>query len=256
MRLIAEFYCTRQRAGPLVKECRSVRPRLSQDDTRADRKAKNEIIRYAHSAVCRSQVDRLELRLALFEYEGQHYTLTFDNAHLPPDFPGVRKALRAFMARLTRWRKGEPFDWIYCIEGKHGDHRYHVHMVLRDRDFPPAVVQYLWKCGEVDDEPVLRKEGGYRRLAEYFNKESSDGFIIPIGRHPWSCSRSISQQLPEPDRWQEDSCVICIPDEVIWARRGDRSNDFGSHYYGSYILDKKAYKEYYNNAHAHARVQS
>ena len=57
------FYCVRQRAGPLVKECRSIRPRLSQEDTRDDRKAKNELIRYAHSAVCRTQADRLELRL-------------------------------------------------------------------------------------------------------------------------------------------------------------------------------------------------
>ena len=244
------FYCTRQRAGPLIKECRSIRPRLSADDTRDDRKAKNEIIRYAHSAVCRTQADRLELRLALFEFDGLHCTLTYDNDHLPPDFAGVRRSLRAFMARLSRWRKGAPFDWIYCIEGKHGDHRYHIHMVLRDSDFPPAVVRYLWKAGEVDDEPVLRKEGGYRRLAEYFNKESPDGFIIPIGRHPWSCSRSLSQKLPPPERWRDSSNLIEIPDEIVWARRGERTNDFGSYYYGSYILNKQ---EYFNRVRACAQ---
>lgn len=247
------WWCTRQQAGPLIKECRAVRPRLSQADTREDRKAKNEILRYAHSSVCRTQVDRLELRLALYEYEGQHYILTFDNDHLPSDFSGVRKVLRAFMARALRWRKGAPFDWIYCIEGKHGDHRYHIHMVLRDSDFPPAVVRFLWKYGEVDDEPVLRKEGGYRRLAEYFNKESSDGFVIPIGRHPWSCSRSLRQKLQPAEKWCDTSGLILIPDEVVWARRGDRSNDFGSYYYGSYILNKK---EYFNRVRACARVQS
>lgn len=234
------FYCTRQRAGSLVKECRSLRPKLTPEDTRDDRKAKNEIIRYAHSAVCRTQADRLELRLALFGYEGQHYTLTYDNLYLPRDFQGVRKSLRAFMGRAKRWRHGEPFDWIYAIEGKHGDHRYHIHMVLRDSDFPPAVVRHLWKTGEVDDEPVLRKEGGYRRLAEYLNKESSDGFVIPVGRHPWSCSRSLSQQLQPPEKWRDASGVIEIPDQVIWARRGERTNDFGSYYYGSYILPKNS----------------
>ena len=244
------FFCTRQRAGPLVKECRSLRPRFSSADTAADRKAKNEIIRCAHSAVCRTQADRLELRLALFEYDGVHYTLTFDNANLPKTFANVRKTLRAFMARASRWRKGAPFDWIYCIEGKHGDHRYHIHMILRDEDFPPAVVRFLWKAGEVDDEPVLRKEGGYRRLAEYLNKESPDGFIIPIGRHPWSCSRSLSQKLPPAERWQEDSGVIDIPDAIIWARRGERTNDFGSHYYGSYIQEKKSYLQ----SRAHTRA--
>ena len=235
------FYCTRQRAGPLVKECRSFRPRFSQDDTREDRKAKNEILRYAHSAVCRTQADRLELWLALFGYEGQHYTLTYDDAHLPPDFNGVRRTLRAFMARAKRWHHDQPFDWIYAIEGKHGDHRYHTHMILRDNDFPPAVVQYLWKYGWVDDEPVLRKEGGYRRLAEYLTKESSDGFIIPIGRHPWSRSRTLTGQLPPPERWRDTSGMIYIPDNIMWARRGERTNDFGAHYYGSYIYDKRSF---------------
>ena len=47
----AIWYCTRQRAGPLVKECRALRPRLSQEDTREDHRAKQEILRYSHSAV-------------------------------------------------------------------------------------------------------------------------------------------------------------------------------------------------------------
>lgn len=230
------WYCVRQRAGPLVKECRALRPRLSSDDTWDDQRAKNVIIKTQHSAVCRTQVDRLELRLALFGYTGNHYTLTFDPLHLPRDFPGVRKALRAFMARSKRFRDNLPFDWIYCIEGLHGDHRYHIHLILRDEDFPPAVVRFLWRYGDVDDEPVLRKEGGYRRLAEYFNKERTDGFFIPIGRHPWSCSRSLSRQLAPPERWKDSSGVIYIPDNVKWSRKGGCVNDFGSYCYGSYIV--------------------
>ena len=58
------WYCVRQRAGPLVKECRALRPRLSRYDSREDRRYKNEIVRSKHTAVCRTQVDRLELRLA------------------------------------------------------------------------------------------------------------------------------------------------------------------------------------------------
>lgn len=232
------WYCTRQRAGPLVKECRAIRPRLSVADSPDDRRDKRQIVNSPHSAVCRTQADRLELRLALYGFEGSHYTLTFDDANLPRDFAGVRKAFRAFAGRIKRWQKGQPFDYIYCIEGLHGDHRYHIHTVFRDSDFSPAEIRYLWKYGEVDDEPVLRKEGGYRRLAVYFNKERTDGYWIPIGRHPWSCSRSLSQAIPPPERWMDDSGVIEIPDDVIWARRGDGNNDFGSYYYGSYILPK------------------
>lgn len=234
-----QWYCVRQRAGPLVKECRAIRPRLSREDSLADRKAKNEIIRSPHSAVCRSQADRLELRLALFGYGGSHHTLTYDSIHLPPNFKAVRATLRAFVGRARRFNGGEPFDWIYCIEGLHGDHRYHIHMVLRDRDFPPAVVRHLWTAGEAWDEPVLMPTGGYRRLAEYFTKERTDGVIIPIGRHPWSCSRSLSHQLMPPERWRDSNGAVEIPAQVFWARRGQCENSFGAYNYASYINPQK-----------------
>lgn len=230
------WYCVRQRAGPLVKECRALRPRLSTGDSQADRRAKREVLASPHSAVCRSQADRLELRLALFGTEGLHHTLTFDPAHLPRDFPGVRASLRAFMARARRRRMGEPFDWIYCIEGLHGDHRYHIHLILRERDFSPEAVARLWTGGAVHTEPVLEPWGGYRRLAEYLNKERTDGVVIPIGRHPWSCSRGLSRRLPPPDRWRDESGAIVVPPRVRWSRRGNRENDFGAYNYASYIL--------------------
>ena len=235
------WFCCRQRAGPLVKECRALRPRLSSDDSPQDRRDKNEIIRSPHSAVCRSQADRLELRLALFGYEGNHYTLTYDDEHLPKNFAGVRNTLRAFFLRAKRWRNGRPFDYIYCIEGKHGDHRFHIHSVFRDHQLPPAVMQYLWKYGEVDDEPVLRgKHDSYRRLAKYFNKEATDGIVIPIGARPWVCSRSLSAQLPAPERWQDSSGVIHIPDDVYSSGRASTQNEFGSYYYGWYIEPKNS----------------
>ncbi len=68
---------------------------------------------------------------------------------------------------MQRWHGG-PFDWIGCIEGKHGDHRFHVHLVLRDEDFSPAEVRHLWTAGDVDDEPVLMREaatGGWPSIS-------------------------------------------------------------------------------------------
>ncbi len=251
----ANWICVRQRAGPLVKECRAIRPRFRREDDPNTKRQKAEIVRSPHTAVCRTQADRLELRLALFAYEGSHYTLTFDPAHLPPNFGEVRRCLRSFLARAKRWRGGKPYDYIYCIEGKHGDHRYHIHLVLRDSEFSPAEVRHLWKCGEVDDEPVLHREGGYRRLAEYFNKERSDGVIIPIGRHPWSCSRSLSRQLPEPERWMDASGVVEIPDDVLWSTRSRHENDFGAYAFGSYIL-APAYGPLSLESVAHARARA
>ena len=104
------WYCVRQRAGPLVKECRAIRPRLSKYDTPYERREKNMIL-YPNrdSSVCRSNVDRLELRLALFGNEGRIYTLTF--ADEPARFADCRKLWRAYLRKLQR-KRGQGFDYI------------------------------------------------------------------------------------------------------------------------------------------------
>ena len=71
------WICVRQHAGPLVKEQRAVRPRLSQYDSPYERAEKNKILRPPRdSGVCRTRMDRLELLLALFGFDGWSYTLT------------------------------------------------------------------------------------------------------------------------------------------------------------------------------------
>lgn len=245
------WHCCRQRAGTLVKECRALRPRFRADDSALDHRAKAELKKYQKSAVNRRQVDRLEIRLAVLGPLGTHYTLTFDDEHLPRDFSGVRRALRAFFARVKRYLgDSEPLDYIYAIEGLHGDHRYHIHFVAPYNRLSPAEVAYLWRQGSVDDEPVLRtrsfrdpesgawvkvSDGGYLRVAEYLNKERTDGIIIPIGRHPWSCSRSLNAKVPAPEIWMDSTNAIEIPNTAIWARRGSMENDFGAYYYASWI---------------------
>lgn len=242
--------CSRIRAGPLVKECRALRPRFRSGETALDHRAKAELKRYQRSAVNRKQVDRLEIRLALLGPTGSHYTLTYDDDHLPEDFGGVRRSLRAFLSRVGRWRDGRPLDYAYAIEGLHGDHRYHIHFACPYADLSPTEIAHLWRQGEVNDEPVLLThpvkdvktgewvtvcDGGFRRLAEYFNKEPTDGFFIPLGRHPWGCSRSLNAKVEPPERWRDVSGEIEIPDDVLWSRRGGTENDFGAYHYASWI---------------------
>lgn len=246
----AIWHCCRQRAGPLVKECRALRPRFRADETGLDHRAKAEITKYQKNAVNRRQVDRLEIRLAALGPTGTHFSLSFDNDSLPRDFQEARRRMRAFFARVSRWRGGEPLDYCYAIEGLHGDHRYHVHFANDYNDLSPAEVQALWRYGDVVDTPVLQitkymdpetgdpvvfSQGGFRQMAEYLNKERTDGVIIPIGRHPWSCSRSLNAKIPPPERWMDTSGVIEIPDNTLWARRGGMENDFGAYYYASWI---------------------
>lgn len=239
----AVWHCTRQRAGPLVKECRALRPRFSPLDDAYTKSEKASFRRRYRSAVCRTQVDVLELILALFGFEGTHYECSFDDDHLPSSFARVRRVLDAFFKRCKRWNKGKSFDYVYAIEYGTQHCRYHVHLVLRDSEFSPAEVRYLWRQGWVDDFPVLLRHGGYRRLAKYFNKEPSDGFFLPLGRHKWSCSRTLRAKLPELEVWEDASGVIQCPERALWTSSPDGpqsfSNEFGCYYYHSWITPKK-----------------
>ena len=235
------WYCVRQRAGPLVKESRSIRPRLSAGDSPWEQAEKNKILRPPRdSAVCRTRVDRLELRLALFGYEGSVYTLTFDREHEPERFQDVRRAGRSFLYRLKKWR-GRGFDYVYLIEGRHGDHRYHIHLVLRDSDFSPAEIRHLWRFGSnVDDQPLLRNlQDSYRRTAKYFNKEATDGIVIPIGGRTWVCSRSLVRQLPPVECWRDSDGFIPVPEDVRCKGFYHTANEFGAYRYAWYIESQK-----------------
>lgn len=231
--------CIRQRAGPLVKECRYRRPMLAKGDLPSVRREKNEIQNLIrNSSFRRTPVDRLELMLALFGWRASVYCLTFDQDHLPDSFGEVRRIWRNFLGAMKRWRT-QPFDYVYVIEGRHGDHRYHIHLVLRDEDFSPAEVRFLWPGGHVDDEPLLLHPGdSFRRTARYFCKERTDGIVLPIGARTWVASRSLYRQLPPPERTEGKSGTIRVPAGARWRAENTVRNPFGEYRYAAYIRPK------------------
>lgn len=230
------YQCCRQRAGPLVKECRALMPRRHRLDAPYARQQKNQVLRAAsESPVCHTPTDRLELRLALFGYEGVNYTLTFDDEHLPRTYRDVQAVWRRFLGRLRYWR-GRPFDYVYCIEGRHGDRRYHIHMTVRYSDFPPLYMEELWGQGYVAERPLLLGPlDSYRRTARYYTKERSDGITIPISSHPWVASVSLRQQLPPLERWEDISDKIVIPEGVWGHGESGKRNQYGAYRYAWWI---------------------
>ncbi len=230
-------------AGPLVKECRSLRPRLSKNDTPYERTEKNKILRPARdSSVCRTRIDRLELRLALFGFEGRFYTLTFDEEYVPSRYRDIYPYWRSFLRRLNLEHRG-PLDYIYNKEGLHGDHRYHMHVVLRDSDFSPDDIAQLWRFGSIDHEPLLRDENDtYRRIAKYMCKEAADGGRIPVGARTWVCSKSLNAKLPPTEYFRSNSGTIYIPARSRVGGRYQAQNEFGEYRYAWYIDSKATHK--------------
>lgn len=236
-----EWICVRQRAGPLVKECRAIRPRLSRHDGPYVRSEKNKILRPPRdSSVCRTPTDRMELLLALFEFDGYSYVLEWPDETRPKDFASLR-ARFAKLIKYLRAQLGREFDYLYRFECLHGLGHYHIHITVSYNDFPPVAMEYY--CKEFGDgitvewgKPLLlNPHDSYRRTAVYLTKEAKDGLKIPVSSKAWGCSRSLRQRLPLPEHFGSDSGVIEFPERPRACGRCTVDNAFGHYHYGWYI---------------------
>ena len=169
----------------------------------------------------RDSIDKLEIRLAMFGVYGTFYTLTFNNENLPENLDGVEKAWNAYLTRLKRHRAAHgqrtDFFYVYRIEGKHGDKRWHVHVFLDWRDIPPYIVRALWDYGtsyavKWNKKRILSAKG-YRGLAIYFTKEKPE-----VGKHRWGCARSLSRAVPPVEFSFQSAPNIRIPPGAIPLR--------------------------------------
>ena len=237
------------RAGPLVKELRMIRPRASPGDTPEDRRAK-EFLKKCCS-LNRDATDRLELRLALMGWDAMHYCLTFNDGNLPDSYDGVLREFKNFMARCQRYRasQGKPgsFGYVRCIEGLHGNHRFHIHFVCSESDFGEADMLRLWRRGHVFTERVLKDYKAYRRLARYFRKEKQDGDKLPLDKQPLSWSKSLI--LPAAVCSTVKSGRVRAPKNAIVVQQPlGITNSFGAYAYIKYLIQ--------DNSRACARASS
>ena len=139
-----EYCIVKQRAGPLVK--------VFSTDRACFLRKNGECIRSrCGPAMSRTTVDKLELRLALFEYDGVFHSLTFAPENLPESRKEVQQIWNTYLKRLKRWGSGKPFDYVYRIEGLHDS--LHIHVFLRNSEYPAVLVRRLWDWGEAYDVP-------------------------------------------------------------------------------------------------------
>lgn len=227
-----------QEAGPLRKECRYQRPTRKKSDSPSVRQEKNRISKDMTKTSCfrRTPVDRLELILALLGFQVTMYTLTFRDDVLPPSYLAVKRTWDRF-AKTMRKAKGGAFDYVKVIEGRHGDRRYHIHIVLRDQDFSPQDVSRAWPGGFVDAEPIIySEENTFRDRAEYLCKERNGGDGRPLGARTWSAARGLTMSLLPTVRGWVNTGDIGVPDGAAWVRPRSEANAFGQFFYTSFVL--------------------
>lgn len=239
-----KFILYRQKAGDLVKECRSWMVRRSGYDTPYERKLKNDL-RKQNTPICRNATDRMELYLAMIGKTGVVYTLTFSSQHLPDTYKKLRKVWTTWSRKMRR-KIGGDAHYLYRIEGLHGDHRYHFHVVIREEELSLDEMQQLWNYGIVDQQRLIRgtairpapAQNPYREWAVYLTKENqnNDTYMIPVGARPWSASRALHREWLPLEKASVQDGLVTVPNGAKITARSDCVNTFGETHYVSYIL--------------------
>lgn len=232
----------RQRAGPLTKV-------MVTDAYWYRRYGPGAAQKRCRPAFYRTEIDKAELKAALFGYDGVLYTFTFTDEFLPEEHAEVKRLWTNYMIRLKRCIGFTP-EYLYRIEHRHGDGRWHIHAFFRYRDCPSAVVASLWPWGHVDDEvwnrkrllskdPKTGKVCGYRQLAMYFTKEQPE----KLGWHAVQPSRGLAGTIPLPEVRASKSPRIWVPPGAVCLDHSrsevPEMRDWGMFGYQKYLAPEK-----------------
>ena len=222
-------------AGRLVKEIIYTVPQ-PRDGERV-RAGRSKLTTAAQRALnYRTAQGHLEMLLAAnFDKKDLFCTLTYRDDCLPEKLAEAKKRIRAFLRLLRRERRRHGLDlkYVYVTEGKHGDKRYHHHLVINATG--PADLEMLcslWQYGDMVD--VKRIEGReYIDVARYITKENAEG--KPVGAQMWTRSRNLVLPTIESYFVPDDETVQPPPRAHVLERE-EKQNEYGSFSYLKYRL--------------------
>ena len=228
------------RAGSLVYAVISTHPMPKDPDH--VRAAKSKATTQARKALnLKSAYRKLEMLLACnFTSQDLHLILTYDDLHLPNKRINAVKNVRKFLKQLRKLRKtrGLELKYIYVTEGKHGDKRFHHHIVINATKRDIEDIRALWQYGAIDIEYIGDRD--YVDLAKYITKESIEG--KPVGAQMWTGSRNLEK--PEVTISWIDSDETLVPPVGCYIYEHESSyNEFGGYAYMKYkVIEPKKRK--------------
>ena len=230
------------RAGQLVKAVIYTAPQPR--DSEHARAVKSRMTSAARRAMnAQTAQGRLEMLLAAnFGQRDFFCTLTYRDECLPPNLREAKIRVRAFLKalRLQRRREGAELRYIYVTEGRHGDKRYHHHLVVSASGTDDLeLIRSLWQSGDVVD---VEQIAGYEfvEVAKYITKEAAED--RPNGAQMWTRSRNLA--LPKIESYfVSDDEAIQPPPGAYVLEREEKQNEYGGFSYLKYRLpvDRKPF---------------
>lgn len=221
-------------AGSLVQM--TIYPAVSPRDGPAARQGKRALSSMAQQRM-NAKYAWMKLKLLIAANFGPRDvfgTLTYDGDSIPDGRAGVLRDVKAFMKRLRNARGDCDFRYIYVIEHKHGEGRWHVHILVNASGDDYVLIRRLWGRGNAEFRKIrVDREKNYETLARYLCKEERD----KPGNRLWSGSRNLRKPQMDSFRVPADE-PLKPPDGTValLLDRDARSTPYGEYRYLEYVV--------------------
>lgn len=228
------------RAGRLVWDITYTVPRPN-----ASKQERKRIREVTEEQVARTNANtaqrKLEMLMATNFDEGDLVlTVTYRDADLPDSADVTRKHLGKVFSQMRAYRKARDLPelkYIYILEGRHGDHRPHAHIIINAAGGDLDLMRSLWVWGD-DIQLNYIRERGYDGWAGYLTKERREASLN--GKKQFVGSRNLDRPVTTY-AWVDDGTTVDAPPGAQVLDEGGGRNEIASCRFVKYLMPKNTY---------------
>ena len=228
------------RAGRLVWDITYTVPRPN-----ASKQERKRIREVTEEQVARTNANtaqrKLEMLMATNFDEGDLVlTVTYRDADLPESADVTRKHLGKVFSQMRAYRKARDLPelkYIYILEGRHGDHRPHAHIIINAAGGDLELMRSLWIWGD-DIQLNYIRERGYDGWAGYLTKERREASLN--GKKQFVGSRNLARPVTTYE-WVDDGMTVDAPPGAQVLDEGGGRNEIASCRFVKYLMPKNTY---------------
>lgn len=184
---------------------------------------------------------KLEMLMATNFDEGDLVlTVTYRDADLPDSADVTRKHLGKVFSQMRAYRKARDLPelkYIYILEGRHGDHRPHAHIIINAAGGDLELMRSLWIWGD-DIQLNYIRERGYDGWAGYLTKERREASLN--GKKQFVGSRNLARPVTTYE-WVDDGTTVDAPPGAQVLDEGGGRNEIASCRFVKYLMPKNTY---------------
>lgn len=228
------------RAGRLVWDITYTvpRPNASKQERARIREVTEEQIQRTNANTAQR---KLEMLMATnFDDTDLVLTVTYRDADLPDSADVTRKHLGKVFSQMRAYRKARDLPelkYIYILEGRHGDHRPHAHIIINAAGGDLELMRSLWIWGD-DIQLNYIRERGYDGWAGYLTKERREASLN--GKKQFVGSRNLDRPVTTY-AWVDDGTTVDAPPGAQVLDEGGGRNEIASCRFVKYLMPKNTY---------------